>query len=291
MKIGPDRQTFWDWRAAMNFMLGGAGSGLILTAAVAMASGSPARFPILLGAAMVAVGLVCVWFEIGRPERFINVLRNPFTSWMSREAWAAIVLLPLAVAVFAFGLPVPAMLLALAAFGFLFCQARILSASLGIPSWRLTGTCRLIVATGLAEGVALYLVLSPMVVRGGFEWATFVLIAALVLIVARAICWWRWRSTLGRRGPRASFHAVRRIDNVFMAAGHLVPLLLIPAAWALPKLAAPLILAAGILTLAAGWILKYQLITRGAHTQGFALENTPARGGGRAGPGIRPEWN
>ena len=35
-------------------------------------------------------------FKIGRPLRFIYVLRQPQRSWMSREAWVAGLLFPLA---------------------------------------------------------------------------------------------------------------------------------------------------------------------------------------------------
>jgi len=288
MKIGPDRQTFWDWRAAMNFILGGTGSGLLVISAVAGFSGTPVQLTILAGAAMVATGLVFVWFEIGRPERFLNVFRNPYTSWMSREAWVAVIVLPLSIAVIMLGWSRLLVLLAVAALGFVYCQARILCASTGIPSWRRTGTLWLIVTTGLAEGVAIYLMFN--LIRAADNNVQALIALALVLIGVRALLWWRWRGVLEKEGPRASFDAMRRIDPAFLVVGNFLPALAFLASYAVPELKAPLVLAGGMTLLVAGWILKYKLITGAAYTQGFALERIPARGGGSSGPGIQPGW-
>ena len=59
----------------------------------------------------------------------------------------------------------------------------------------------------------------------------------------------------------------------------------------LPAGVTGLILAAGILTVAAGWWFKFSLIRRAAFTQGLALPHLPVRGRGQAGPAIRPGWN
>ena len=68
-------QENWDSRAALNFMLGGAGAGLMLTAGF---SSSPA-YSILLSMSLVACGLGAVWLEIGRKLRALHVFFNPFT--------------------------------------------------------------------------------------------------------------------------------------------------------------------------------------------------------------------
>jgi phenylacetyl-CoA:acceptor oxidoreductase subunit 2 len=143
-------QKYWDLRAALNFMLGGSGAGLMIWAALAQVS-SP--YPIVLSLALVGTGLFAVWLEIGRKLRALNVLFNPFTSWMTRESFAAMLL-------FAFGLGslLEASLLvgaAIAAALFLYCQARILRAAKGIPAWRAPMVVPLIVVSGLAEGAAL----------------------------------------------------------------------------------------------------------------------------------------
>ena len=92
----PWRQGSWDGRAAGNFIGGGMGGGLIVCAALAMPADAPgpARALLLLtGMALVGLGLLCVWFEIGRPWRALHVYFHPRRSWMSREALVAPLLL------------------------------------------------------------------------------------------------------------------------------------------------------------------------------------------------------
>ena len=151
----PWLQAHWDLRAAANFILGGTGTGLLLAAALAA---PPAwRWPLAAGMALIAAGLGAVWLEIGRKLRAINVLFNARTSWMTREAYVAVV-------VFALGLAGACARAracsrrpsALAALGFVYCQGRILFAAKGIPAWRTRGVVALVVATALAEGGGLF---------------------------------------------------------------------------------------------------------------------------------------
>ena len=94
----PWQQTSWDWRAAGNYICGGAGTGLLIASAL---FGTPAPaslwspdWLVFAGLALVGLGLLCVWLEIGRPLRALNVFINPWTSWMSREAIISVVLFP-----------------------------------------------------------------------------------------------------------------------------------------------------------------------------------------------------
>ncbi len=153
--VAPWRQTHWDWRAAANFMFGGTGSGLLALLAATAFGAPPEPILILLALGLVALGLNLVWLEIGRPWRFLHVIFNPQTSWMTRESIAALL-------VFAAGLP--ALLLAspelavptgLFALVFLYCQARILLQSKGVPLWREPRIVPVILATGLTEGCGL----------------------------------------------------------------------------------------------------------------------------------------
>jgi phenylacetyl-CoA:acceptor oxidoreductase subunit 2 len=96
MSYGPNpwQQTNWDWRAAGNFVCGGAGGGLIVFAALSGAQGLALTVLLLGGMALVGTGLLCVWLELGRPLRALHVFFNPRTSWMTREAFAATLLIP-----------------------------------------------------------------------------------------------------------------------------------------------------------------------------------------------------
>ena len=154
-----ERQTFWDVRAAMNFILGGMSSGLAVAAFLAWTLGGmpDAALPWFFAAAAagMGVGLLFVFEEIGRPARFLYVLRRPQTSWMTRETYAVAVFYPAVAANLFWPSPALHVLIAVAAGAFLWCQGRILHAGKGIPAWRHRLVPWILVGSGLYEGVAL----------------------------------------------------------------------------------------------------------------------------------------
>ena len=227
-------QTNWDARAALNFMCGGTGAGLMMAAAVL---GLP-NGAILLALALIGCGLFAVWLELGKPLRALHVFFNPFTSWMARESFAAVILFALGIgALFMQGLIVGA---ALAAAAFLYCQARMLHGGKGIPAWRAPETVARLVTTGLAEGLGLALL---------FNTSPLALALFAVAVIARAMAGFEW------------FTAPAVL--ALLVAGSFVPY------------AAAL---GGLIALAVGWHFKFTLVTRKSHKQAFALPRLPVRG-------------
>jgi phenylacetyl-CoA:acceptor oxidoreductase subunit 2 len=279
MSSGPDPwlQTVWDARAAANFMLGGAGSGLVVATALATLAGGGPGWPFVLGALLVVLGLTAVWAEIGRPWRALNVFINPRTSWMTREALVAPAVPGLALAaafapaLFAWPVAPLAISAALAAVAFVYCQGRILRAARGIPAWREPAIVPLMMATALAEGAGLWLLLGSD--AGAAAWVGFG--AALA---ARQWLWMRWRARV--RSAPAAMAVIQRAGRLLQAAT------LLPLATALLVLGTPLPpaatialqIAAGLLALAGGLWFKFTLITRAAFNQGFAIKHLPVRG-------------
>src|SRR5262245_14636116 len=148
-------QRHWDARAALNFICGGSGAGLIAAAAL---FDPPSPWPLVCALALIGVGLTAVWLEIGKKARALHVLFNPYTSWMARESFAAALVFPLALGSVLTLRLIPAA--AIAALLFLWCQARILRATRGIPAWRAPQVVPLVICTGLAEGAGLALLFS-----------------------------------------------------------------------------------------------------------------------------------
>jgi phenylacetyl-CoA:acceptor oxidoreductase subunit 2 len=252
-------QRHWDWRAATNFLFGGCGAGLLVVAAVALPSPRVAVGAALL---LIAAGLGAVWLEIGRKLRAAHVLFNPFTSWMTRESFAAAILFAFGLAYLRWQATWMLAAAALAACAFVFCQARILRASKGIPAWRLPALEPLILASALAEGAGAALLFDARPIA-------LALLAAGVL--ARAFAWPGYRNALPRGRARALLEPA---GKAMVQLGTVAPLALLVASALLPEAAA----LAGVAAIAAGWRFKFVLVARASYNQGFALPQLPVRG-------------
>lgn len=275
-------QKSWDERAAGNFIFGGAGAGLVVFNALAAAQGQAWRSLWFVGLALVALGLLLVWAEIGRPWRALNVFMNPGTSWMAREAFAATALMVLGLVVAA-GIRTGVPVLALAALVFVYSQGRILRAARGIVAWREPETVSLIVLTALAEGGGLFVALQSMADQSpGLSLP--VLVAVLVLRTGWA-AWWQQRLRVGW-APRP-LAAWRALTAPLLLGGGVWALVLLIAAMLLPAgpLARWALALGGVVACASGAWFKLQLITRASFNQGFALTQLPVRGARR---GARP---
>jgi phenylacetyl-CoA:acceptor oxidoreductase 26-kDa subunit len=245
-------QTSWDARAALNFMGGGAGAGLMIAAALLPLPSAA----VLLALVLIGGGLAAVWTELGKPLRALHVFFNPFTSWMARESFAAVVLF--GVGIGAIFLPALLPVAAVVAAGFLYCQARMLQGAKGIPAWRAKATVPLLLATGLAEGSAAALL---------FTTGAAALVLFAFFVVVRGVVWRLYTR-------RASTPALESAGDKLIELGTVIALPLAlaggwfpPAAWL-----------AGGLVLATGWQLKLALVKRASFKQGFALPRLPVRG-------------
>ena len=271
-------QTFWDMRAAMNFILGGLGSGFLLVASLAMLAGlvTPPADRVLLfaGAVLIALGLFCVFLKIGRKLRFLNAVRRPQTSWMTREIYVVAVMFPLIGAALLWGGSEPlAALIGLSAGVFLYCQARILHAAKGIPAWRAAPVPLLLIATGLAEGAGLYLFAAEWISGAQPDPRIVALGIAAAAVTLGAWVWLVARAQQFRIPPlaRESLSQAGRIYGPAVIASAVLTVLMPPAG--------------GLLLALCGAAMKAWLITRAAFQQGFVLPAMPKRGSGtRASP-------
>lgn len=290
---GPSQQSNWDWRAAGNFTAGGAGGSLLLFAALAAPATDAWRWLALVAIVLVGAGLFCVWLEIGRPLRALNVFRHAESSWMTREALVAVALFASAGAGFFLGSP-PILIWFAGACGaaFLYCQARILHADRGIPAWRQPLCARLLIATGLTEGVALLVVLQPLL-NVTARWPAVVL---LLLLALRAGLWRAYREALESTGaPVKALAVLRSLDRPLLLGGHALPALLVllglALGWPVSTAGSPIASAGALAAVLGGWFFKYALLRRAGYTQGYALPHVPVRGRGTSAPGVRPGWS
>lgn len=279
MSFGPNpwQQTSWDWRAAGNFIGGGAGTGLIIATALAGTQGTAAAVLLLAGLALVGLGLTCVWAELGRPLRALHVFFNPRTSWMTRESIAATALFPVGVAAAAgayYGVHGVAWGAAAVALAFIYCQSRMLQGARGIAAWREPRVVALLLATSLAEGAGLFWLAQPWHGHGG-AWPAL-LFAGLLLV--RAGAWFAYRKRLTGKAAAPALRALDRAARVLLIAGTVLPLALLMAAFGTSTAAAAFTALAGLAAALAGGYLKFVLVTRAGYNQGFALCQLPVRG-------------
>ena len=281
MSFGPNpwQQTSWDWRAAGNFIGGGAGTGLLFACAFFAApladSAWTSNWLLLVGLALVGGGLTCVWLEIGRPLRALHVFFNPYTSWMSREGFVGLLLFPaVLMAVLGFGGWIWAS--AVLALLFLYCQSRMLPAAKGIPAWRSKLVTPLVFVTGLCEGYGVFLLLG--LVHARVSGSAMLSFTALVLV--RIAVWTVYRRVVDASLASRARAALDVAGSRLVLFGTIAPLVLLGTSLVLPAgvVQAGLIAAAGASAALAGALVKYILVTRASFNQGFALKHIPVRG-------------
>lgn len=287
-QVTPWHQTNWDWRAACNFIGGGTGTGLLFFATLASGSVDAFRIQALLALAFVGVGLTCVWLEIGRPLRAINVFFHPQTSWMTREGIVAVPLFLTALAAVWMGGGVFVGMAALLGVAFLYCQGRILHAAKGIPAWREPKIVPLILATGFVEGAGLATALAAFLPGTSPRWLAGALLGALIL---RRIAWTLYYRALEKSGlPKKAMDVLRPFGAKFEMLGQLAPEILIVSGIFYGGVLPFFAVAAGVVALVTGWWLKFTLVARAAYNQGYTLPVLPVRGQGEVQPGIKPGW-
>lgn len=287
--VEPALQQHWNWKAAMNFVCGGMGSGLLL--AVVLAGLWDGRFltPGWAALALIALGLATLLLKIGRPLRAAYVLLQPQRSWMSREAWIVGALFPVAAFALWSGNAVALLVTVPLAAAFLVSQAMILHEAKGVPVWRNDNIVPLILATGLAEGCGLFLAAAAWLPNT--DAIAAVAASAAVLALVREAAWRVYLSGLRHAGaPARSLDVLQAFAPSLLVGGAVLPVALILAGALIPAAAPFLFAGAGLLSAAAGASLKFMLVTRAGYNQGFALEHTPVRGRGAAGSGVKPGW-
>ena len=287
--VEPSHQRHWDWKAATNFMCGGAGAGLFAFVALSGAAGGLSVGLGLVSVGVVAFGLFMLLFKIGRPLRFLYVLRQPQRSWMSREAWIAAVFFPLAM--LSLGLASSALAISAALFGllFLFAQAMILKESKGIPAWRSPRIVPLIVVTGVAEGAGLFVLANALVPALAALSIAAAVLAALTAL--RHVLWSTYVRGLQVEGvPCRTLEVLEHYSRRFFTLGFAVPMVLLTSGFILQDVARALFAIAGVLVFASGWVLKFILVTRAAYNEGFAIERIRGHGSGIATAVVKPGW-
>lgn len=275
-------QRFWDWRAAMNWIFGGVGTGLAffggLMAATGLVAPDTGRLLLALAAVLMATGLFFVFLKIGRKLRFWRAVSRPQTSWMTRELYVALLFFPvtgLAVLMPSRPLFAASALLGLA---FLYCQAQILQRARGIPAWRAPLIPAALLCSGMLEGWGMLCLALAML---GIPMGEGLPLLGLLLAAGHAWIWRSYVKTAAERGIAPLSRAVlNRLRMPVHASAHLLPALLTLVGLVLPHTRMWALPLAGVFAVAGGAAWKFGVIVNASHTQGFSLPKLPRRGSG-----------
>jgi DMSO reductase anchor subunit len=287
----PELQHTWHGLAVANFFCGPMGVGLYLLAVLSgwlagpnaplldlahplasLAGWSPAAFSPrqwagLLGPALVAIGLLSVAAEAGRPLRGFNVLRNLRRSWMSRESAFAIVFMVLALADTLLWQSAPVQAVAaLCGLGLVLAQGMILSKAKGVPAWNVPLLPLHFIASALTLGCGALLALLALHGQAPREPAGWAVLG-LALLAVDLLVWQRYLATPPRTETFRHAAAVLRRPGWRLAIeglGHLLPAGLLCAAALLPGASLALLAGAGLCMLAGGLAVRVALIRKAA---------------------------
>jgi len=288
------RQQFWDWRAAMNWMLGGLSSGFAVVLYAFYLAGSIEAEVLartnLIAMSLMTAGLFSVFLKLGRPERAWRAILRPQSSWMTRELYTVALFFPAVGAGYLWQSPIAFAVTAFAAAAFLFCQAQILYKARGIPAWRTPLIPLMIVASGLLEGVGLLAFMIglpqgfPMPLGG-------VAMTGIALIIVNSVLWRSYREGANKYAPPLARDAIAECDQAIRYGAQLVPAILFLLTILFPIIPLSIFTIAGVALIGGGAFWKWTVILRAGYFEGYHLQKTPQRGSGTyAAPARLDGW-
>jgi phenylacetyl-CoA:acceptor oxidoreductase subunit 2 len=229
----------------------------------------------------MAVGLFFVFLKLGRKLRFWRVVTRWQSSWMTRETWCVALVYGSLMASWAWPAAVWDVFMAAGGVGFLWCQAKILHSSRGIPAWRHESVPALLTLTGLLEGAGLLtltLVLWRMTGMNAGEMAVSSAVmqacgaAMAACAVAMAVLWPRYAAAV----QEETAGRLQTLTRWIGLTGHWPALL--AGMMMLLQPANPLVhvvaLTASVAVVATGALLKFQLVVRAALFQGTRIPSS-----------------
>lgn len=279
------RQEEWSWLIATGFFLAGSGAGLYLVSFflnLVMIS--------LVGIALSALGGLALLLDLGRPERFWLAFVHLGTSWISRGIVLIFILLIFGllyilpeIAWFswlpwsskaAFGY-ILGLIAAIASFGVMGYTGFVLAYSPAIPLWNTTLLPILFILYSLLGALGVIFALSPIIDwektnMAFLELMEISLVGAGLLILAVYLLATSYSTVAARAALRLLLHG--KLAFAFLGGTVFIGLI-IPLAMSLwvylsgagLPLALPVLVTAGLLELAGGFLLRYSLIHAGVY--------------------------
>ncbi len=226
------KQTEWRWQAAVNFIMGGAGTGFYALSVIALIydkGSSLSTLPVpfgLLGPVLTVIGLAVLVTEAGRPLRGRFLIHRLQSSWISREVLAGGIFI-LSVALDSlFPHLVFKMSAVLGAFIFMLSQGFIVYSARALPAWNVPVTPIFFLTSGFSSGAGVALLLAASVSLWLLDLWVFI---ALICAILNLTVWILYLRSTGAADFRSATATPKRPRAVVLAVGlgHLFPLSLL----------------------------------------------------------------
>ena len=274
-------QNFWDWRAAMNWMFGGMGSGLlVLTSLFTATNAIPlglSRDLILCALVSISVGLFFVFLKIGRKIRFWRAILRPQSSWMTRELYVVAFLFPVSIYTAFDSNALNLCFTAFFALCFLYCQSMILYKARGIPAWRVPDIPWMIFFGGLMEGFGLLIIFLSF--QGLYLHPPLLILSSSILAGISFILWYRYLVKSEERLPPLAV-AVLKSSSPLLSSIAIIMVGVMVYGLLMPKDAHLLFALFGISAITFGFVWKFIVIVKASYFNGLTYNFSPRRGSG-----------
>jgi len=276
-----ERQTIWKKLVVIDMFLGGAGAGLYIISFILVLLGGDlelARTGMLIGPILMAAGLLFLLLELGMPKNIFRVFTGLSTSWMSRGALiqTLFILAGLIYALPAFwqslwlttgaGIIIGSIGFLLALISAIY-HGLFLSKAKGVALWSLPVMPVLSMAIAVSSGIGfLLLIFSANPQTATVMAIQVVIFTGIIMVIAQITMIWALLSL--NAGITYSKSIKSGSANLTISLILLIVslILLISGLWVgnIPGLSWG-ILAAGLLLIAGGFMIRQAIITSGHH--------------------------
>ena len=225
--LPPLRQRAWGWPAAVNLILGGAGSGLYLLGVFISVFSRQWTADLqlisfrLLAPAIVGVGFLTLTLEAGKPSRAYRLFSNLPCSWMSVESLAGVIFILSSFISHFFPFTLVTAMAATAALVLMVSQGFMVYYAMAVNAWNDRIVPLLFVTSGLTGACGFFLLNTPNFLAISNSTA----VIFLACITANCLVWLLYLFRAQDKAFKKAIKILKRplILLIVVGMGHIIP--------------------------------------------------------------------
>ena len=230
--LSAEPQRVWGWPGIINFILGGAGTGLYLVDFVAgIFQNGPsvlsrhAQFG-LLGPILVILGFVALTTEAGHPTRGIHLFRNLRSAWLSRETLFWSVFVPTAILDWFIPNQFFRIVAVPSALALMISQGLILFQIRAVTAWNMPAIPLFFISSGFISGAGVLLLIRGLI-NSPLSLSTIVI--GIIALSVNLIIWFLYLNCFRCNDFLEATEKLRRPLSLIITVGlgHVLPLVLL----------------------------------------------------------------